>query len=242
MAWDFLPESDEPDNYEEFFAGPILTVAARGSLPLADVSATVERFQLQQRVHQRYGLPIPAIPLADDDPLPAAVLPPIGHSLAPTRGEGEIQALDRGREALARSLDQMGLGIVDLDPAAAREITRRRLSQFLSIRLLAKEQDSRAPRRLAGVIRRRPAATSPASPGLPFKVTTQAPGLRIHWSPAYFYEPEHVFAFGLSTPVDGWLAPGRYIFGAVGPQTDLTFEFGSIYDLPNAQVATMLTV
>jgi hypothetical protein len=66
--------------------------------------------------------------------------------------------------------------------------------------------------------------------------------MRIHWSPAYFFEKEHVFGFGLSTPVEGWLQPGRYIFGAIGPGRDLDFEFEAEYDLPDAREASLVTV
>jgi hypothetical protein len=241
VASDFLPGTER--DLDEERVGATLDSASRWSIPLADVSASIERYLEQERLLARYERPVPSIPVHGEVPLPADVLP--AFALSSSRramDEGDLIAIERGRERLGLSLERVGLSIVDLAPGDARSAVRERLGQFLETRLVAMEQGGRLLRRLTGVIGGRPPSASPASPGLPFKVTTQMPGLRIHWSPAYFFEPEHVFGFGLSTPVDGWLGPGRYIFGAVGPRLELTFEFGATYDLPDAKMAPMVKV
>ncbi|HEX8768817.1 MAG TPA: hypothetical protein VF714_10630, partial [Jatrophihabitans sp.] len=79
MAWGLLPDVDQTESDDAYPAHTMLKVVAGGPVPLADVSATLERFQLQQRLHQRQGRLMPAIRVpGEETPLPAAVLPPIG--------------------------------------------------------------------------------------------------------------------------------------------------------------------
>jgi hypothetical protein len=223
IASRFLPEGDVFDVFEVVGMG--LRAAIGERVALADVSATTERYLIQESLSIRYGLPIPAVVVDGEDPLPAGVFPVMAGGFAETHDlpyEG-VTVAAAARDRLARDAERAGASTVDLAPESARRHVRGRLARFLERRLAAQKE-----------------AAGPSAPGLPFRVVTRGPGLRIHWSPAYFFEPGHVFAFGLSTPVDGWLAPGRYIFGAVGPMQPLEWEFDATYDLPDARVANLL--
>lgn len=46
----------------------------------------------------------------------------------------------------------------------------------------------------------------------PYRVKSQRRGCQIHWTEEYWKSPR-VFGAGLSIPVDGYLADGRYRFG-----------------------------
>lgn len=223
IASRFLPERDVFDVFE--VVGMSLRAAVGQGVALADVSATTERYLIQESLSIRYGIPIPAVVVDAEDPLPTSVFPvmPGGSDTPDDLPYNGVTLAAAARGRLARDVERAGASTVDLAPEDARRHVRSRLARFLERRLAAQEK-----------------AADPSAPGLPFRVMTRGSGLRIHWSPAYFFEPGHVFAFGLSTPVDGWLAPGRYIFGAVGPTQPLEWEFNATYDLPNAQVANLL--
>jgi hypothetical protein len=72
-------------------------------------------------------------------------------------------------------------------------------------------------------------------PGLLFEVTTDTPGLRVHYHPSYWHETKTAFG-NLSTPSYDYILPGRYMFGAVGREQDLTFDL-SEYDIPPSRTA-----
>jgi hypothetical protein len=83
------------------------------------------------------------------------------------------------------------------DPRKALEFLRERLLIFLTNRFAARRSDVST------------------TPGLPFRVVTRTPGLRVHYSPAYFFNAWGIF--GAPTPtVHGWIQPGRYRFGVMG--------------------------
>lgn len=69
-----------------------------------------------------------------------------------------------------------------------------------------------------------------ANGGLQVQVSCRTPGLRIHVSPAYFVT--WVYFGSPTTPVAGWLQPGRYIFAGDGPMLpNLTLDNG-IFSIP----------
>jgi hypothetical protein len=68
-------------------------------------------------------------------------------------------------------------------------------------------------------------------PGLLFTVSTVTLGLRVHYSPAFFFNPNNVFG-SPTTPVSAWIQPGKYVFGAVGPHTPLKFDMQAHYTIP----------
>jgi hypothetical protein len=213
---------------------------------LADVSATTARYLSQESLAFRYDVPLPAVVTKRDEPLVASIFPasPLGRESlggGDYRAANDLSAAKEARTQLAYVAERAGNHVVDLAPLEARRVVRRGLTGYLERRLAAREEARRPLRRVSDALRRIPPA-GPASPGLPFRVETRSSGLRIHWSPAYFFEPDNVFTFGLSTPVDGWLAPGRYIFGAVGPGLPLVWEFDATYDLPQSRVATLVSI
>lgn len=62
------------------------------------------------------------------------------------------------------------------------------------------------------------------------RVHTQTAGLRVHYTPSYFFTPNQVLG-APTTPVDGWVQPGRYKFGAMGKGFPLKFDPAD-FDIP----------
>jgi hypothetical protein len=73
-------------------------------------------------------------------------------------------------------------------------------------------------------------------PGRLFTVTTDTEGLRVHYSTAFIFEPDHVFGEP-TNPVRGWLQPGNYHFGAMGSGVELWFDMKGKYDVPRQDKA-----
>lgn len=77
-------------------------------------------------------------------------------------------------------------------------------------------------------------------PGLPFRVITQRHGLRVHYSPSYAMKPSRVFGSPTS-PVDSWIQPGKWKFGAVGPNFKLRFDPAD-FDVPPLTEAHLVNI
>ena len=68
---------------------------------------------------------------------------------------------------------------------------------------------------------------------LPVIVHTNSPGLRISYSPVYLFDGKGTIFGSPSTPVQGWIRPGRYIFGGAQGAQPITWDGGE-YDVPPA--------
>ena len=73
--------------------------------------------------------------------------------------------------------------------------------------------------------------------GLPFTVFTKTNGLKVNYSPAYFFNPNLVFGAPTS-PVDKWMNPGRFIFGVGAIDAQVRFSPDE-YDIPPQREAHM---
>ncbi len=76
---------------------------------------------------------------------------------------------------------------------------------------------------------------------LPFVVHTQGINLRVLYSPAYLFGGGYVFGYP-STPVNDFLKPGSYIFGAEGIGGIPVWEPNRIYHVPNDTHATLFAI
>ncbi len=110
--------------------------------------------------------------------------------------------------------------VFDVDPLRAVGFSRQRFADFLISRFSA----------------RRPYLSR--SPGIRFKVVSQCPGERVHYSPAYFQKVSTVFG-SPTTPVKAWIQPGRYTFSVVGSSGQMRFDPGH-YSVPPSKVAHVI--
>jgi hypothetical protein len=94
--------------------------------------------------------------------------------------------------------------IVEIDSGKVVGFFRERVVSFLATRFSAR-------------------AAVANSPGIRFTVNTQNPGERVHYSPAYFQKLSTVFG-SPTTPVKGWIQPGRYTFSVVGVNGQMRFD------------------
>jgi hypothetical protein len=176
----------------------------------ADVEGDVVNFAFQISWANRFGSPVPCLPVADGDPIPVSILPE--YPAWRQRREWIIDFFYRYGPPSFFSR-QYNVEFSYQSTKQATEFFRGRLIRFLTARFSARQSDIST------------------SPGLQFTVETLTSGLRVHYSPAYFFEPQHVLNSPTS-PVTGWIQPGRYIFGAgpLGKEPD--FDFTAEYDIP----------
>lgn len=189
---------------------------------LADVIASAETFRIQWKWcrEQQIGM------LCVDDPISGPIpLDWLGSIVG--YGYGIVQASLIGyREIATRlesgdSIENVVLPLALVDPDEAQQKFENGLTDFVSVR---------------GAGSQGPGYTTT---GLKFRVVTQTRGLRVHYSPSYFMSWR---VFGAPTsPVDGWIQPGQYKFGAVG--TNYSFRYDSAdFEIPPRTEAILVKV
>lgn len=185
---------------------------------LADVEVSVERFVRQDSVLHERDVRVPALLDTHGQPIPIDIgLPRQIDGLAETDVDPELVII-LVRTA-ATSTDDRAQRIELVSTEQARESFTSRLIRFLGLRINDVE------------------GSSEGSPGYVFKVYTNSHSLRIHYSPAYFIN--YNLAFGSpTTPVSGYLQPGRYTFGAYPND----YWDGVEYDIPGPQHSAHMAV
>lgn len=204
------------DGEREFAVKRRMLPALAQGIALDDVEHPIEHFDRQQRVLTHLDLGFPCVEMPSGVPLPVALN--VGDP--DEKAETARSRLPREAEDLVRG----GWRVRGYRSEKARGFLRHRLAPFLAARL-ATSKDTGVPSRT----------------GFPFRVET--PGrsqLRIHYSPAYFFDPTNVFGDVLSTPVDGILLPGRYVFGAMAPEAPLKWDLSAEYRVPGSPEVAQL--
>lgn len=112
------------------------------------------------------------------------------------------------------------LQVIAVPPPEAATLFRQHVIEFLKARFSA-----------------HPPLASP-SPGVQFTVATKGSGERVHYSPAYFQKISTVFG-SPTTPVSGWIQPGRYTFSVVGANGTMRFDPGQ-YSVPPSTSAQLI--
>ncbi|HEY0152393.1 MAG TPA: hypothetical protein VGB92_10365 [Longimicrobium sp.] len=208
-AWDAATFDPPTGTFVSLEASEIFT---------ADVESALDRFALQYALFHELDLPFPGI-MAGGMPVPVDVLSsPVWLEPLLLYGWG-AKAFDRILQYNRRP-GFPSSEFTPISPDVALETLSSRLREFLAIRFSARESNISQ------------------KPGLQFEVATTTPGLRVHYSPAYFINLNTVFSSPTS-PVKQWIQPGRYIFGAVGRYTPLQFDFVSHYSIPFDTLATL---
>jgi hypothetical protein len=196
-------------------------------LYLADVEAGVERFGFQFRFSNQHNLPFPCM-VFPEGPVAMDWVGGFGLNWSNV-GPADLEFFLRLSE---RQLEEQNTQITGYPATKARIFFEEELVNFLSIRLRAQ----RSILRHFGYWK----AISDKSPGLRFRVVTQRHGLRVHYTPSYFVSAWNVFGSPTS-PVDGWIQPGRYKFGAMGANFPLRFDPGD-FDIPPLREAHLVSV
>jgi hypothetical protein len=79
-----------------------------------------------------------------------------------------------------------------------------------------------------------------SNPYLEVEIHTEESGLRIHYTPSYFIDWSNVFG-APTTPLSGWILPGRYKFGAMRANGELLTD-NSNFDVPPTTTAHLVLV
>jgi hypothetical protein len=168
-------------------------------LPLDDVVEDVRGFGRQFRLADEYGLWVPCQVFPDAPPRPissgALAEAHASHRLVADELSRDrlLEQLDAEFEEQAQLVDGRTMSIGRLDPGTAKSGLVQRAYQFLRQRLFVAKAKPDSPRES------------------PIRVVTRDDGWRISCSPAYFVRPRY---FGApSSPVDGTVDPGIWIFG-----------------------------
>ncbi len=227
LEWDPYPNAVEAPETEQLEAGDplvaeaqfltsaLMTRAVSGTsgpptdIYTADVEADAAAFDHQYNVFREYSLPFPCLTDGRSDPIPLDMTPVVGSVIGvysvrhPEDVEWSLRRLSENGDHFE---ERTGLWYTEPHPDEARSFFRNRLVRFLFGRIRSDTGRRAAP-----------------APGLVFRVGTQRSGLRIHYTPAYFFTEKRTFGAPTS-PVEGWIQPGLYRFGAVGPEFPLTFD------------------
>jgi hypothetical protein len=188
---------------------------------LGDVEAVVEAFAFQTAVLREMKFPQPCIESRGSVPMPVelGLRTPFARGSLLGRSINLFAFVEAISDPTALSeafgvRRQRGVRVTQLSLKQARDAFGTRLARFLFSRF-----SESIPR------------NAPPSPGLQFTVSTNSKGLRVHYSLALLFDPTNVLS-APSTPVHGWLHPGRYVFGASRPPLQPTFDLTAEYDVP----------
>jgi len=198
---------------------------------VADIAADLERFGQFIKWSWKFS-DMPCM-LDDDGPLPLDIstAPPV-LSFMNVRHETPLFFFS---EAFP-NLKFPNLKFVGVPVQEIKEILKRRTARFLAVRYSVEEDEGPRVRAVSLGAASRGFTGGPAG-YLSLQVRTRESGLRIHFSPAYLGTWANVFG-APTTPVDGWIRPGRYKFG--GMRSDGTFLIDpATFDIPPLNAASL---
>jgi hypothetical protein len=182
---------------------------------LADVEAAFDRYLLLDRFCRDEGIPFPSLPTRGGEGVPI----PIDWSFLWPFWPEPFRVFSPRRfwsDFFGYPWTPWSEPFGPVEPSKPDEAAghlRKRLQGFLETRFSARQSNISQ------------------SPGLKLKVVTQTHGKRVHKSPAYFFNPNLYFA-APTTPVVGWIQPGRYIFGVQGPRDPQPLFDSAEFDIP----------
>jgi hypothetical protein len=190
---------------------------------LSDVATDVDRFTDQYNYCRYNNLHIPCLEDGDSEPLPVNLAGILHSSVDPTVYQDPdliVLLLNKLTEQVGGLAELSHLTVGQYAPGDAKGFFGERLRRFLIPRCRSRQPEVRMPGH---------------DKGLRFKVHTQTSGLRVHYTPAYWHDSNQVFGSPTS-PVEGWIMPGRYRFGAASKSHRLRFDKGE-YLIPPLEEA-----
>jgi hypothetical protein len=207
-------------------------IANTASVFVQDIDDLVERFSDQTQALRQAGIDCPMVMLGIETFAPLDIA---GSTKARVQRLHLLTAalFQRLVSDAAHDAASAGFNLTYADPATAQVNFGSLLTQFLIHRT-----ESALGFFSAGGV---PGPGSTALPGANVVVRTNAPNLQVLYSPAFFPNVQTGFGNGLSTPVNGAVNPGRYVFGASGPTIGVRFETTQ-YPIPPTSFVQMTTV
>lgn len=206
-------------------------------LHLGDLSPAFLRFKEQGEVLDQLGLPQP-IAYTDFGEI---VIDVYSSSIGPTAPlhSGSLKSVPLSRVSKLVQTADMNVSLAGFKTSTvstddAKDNFKKGFTDFLTHRT---ETSLGAHGAVKGN-----APGTPALPGLNIVVNTINNNLQVLFSPAFFLTVQTVFGNGLSSPVQGALGPGLYVFGAQGHKIPLTFEHSTQYQIPPTTTVNMVSV
>ena len=197
-----------------------------------DIEGLVERFSDQTQALRQAGIDCPMVMVGVETfaPIDIAGSTKTRVQRLPLLSTALFQRLvnDAARDAASA-----GFNVTYVDPAIAELNFGSLLTQFL----IHRTESARGFFSAAAA----PGPGSTALPGANVVVKTNASNLQVLYSPAFFPNVQTGFGNGLSTPVNGAVNPGLYIFGASGPTIGVRFETTQ-HPIPPTTFVQMTTV
>jgi hypothetical protein len=224
--------------------------------PISDVVANVNQMAMEFATARRWDGEIPCLRLEGGGLAPISMAEFFGGPLSPFYGTEDWPELwDRyfggpfpphrlWREILKRFGRQQE-GVVITDVYKAQSGVERNLNGFLAYRFAGMKQWAERmlkigrsrpggppwwPFRLEGWGKTPPPPEASAGGGLRVQVSCCTRGLRIHVSPAYFIS--WVYFGSPTSPVVGYVLPGRYIFAGDGPMLPRRKKDPTVFCIP----------
>jgi hypothetical protein len=216
-------------------------------VPISDVVENVGQMAREFAVARRWDGEIPCLKLDDGGVIPISLTEFLGGPASTNWFEfwerfGPFPMHLLWRDSLRFSWSQEEQ-ITMTDVNEVEEGVQRGLKGFLSYRFAGLKKwaewihgaPSRGggnpppPRSLGSGVFPPPPAVSPGG-GLQVQVSCLTPGLRIHVSPAYFIS--WVYFGSPTTPVAGYVLPGRYIFAGDGPMLPKRKRDPAVFCIP----------
>jgi hypothetical protein len=209
-------------------------------LPFFDVEGDVEAFAADAEIAERFKVPIPCLRLGTKGDRLAPVslervigFPPhlqAGYPVAARRHiRGQVFGELFSRYGYQELLYQRG-PYIPTDVETARRSFRGLATEFVATRLasLRRPEDQPSMIQLSG-------GSGPPihTPGCTFVVTTNSPGLRVHWSGAYYIAANYFSS--PTSPATSVLQSGTYVFGVDGgPYSTIQWDTTAIVSLPGS--------
>jgi|GEM_PF-2121428 len=223
-------------------------------VPINDVVANVGQMAMEFAMARRWDSEIPCLELADGYLAPISMTGSLVGPMWPTRGAEDLfEFWERHlpfplhsfwSELLRRSMREDDR-VVLTDTREAQAPVERGLKDFLSYRFAGIKKWAdwiRGPgTQISGGSKKPPKGPTGGSPpppsvapggGLRVQVSCLTPGLRIHVAPAYFIN--WVFFGSPTTPVSGYVLPGRYVFAGDGPMLPKRTRDNGVFSIPHS--------
>jgi hypothetical protein len=236
----------EPEMRRELFSEQRYSDQADG-VPINDVLADVGQLAVEFAAARRWHGEVPCLKLDDGTLAPISFSEFFGGPLWLSYGSADwFELWDRyfglpfppggfWREILRRSGPEEQVRITNLEEAEGG--LKRNLGGFLSYRFAGMKRWGEWIQGRYGISRSKlPSGGTPPPPavgpggGMQVQVSCLTPGLRIHISPAYFIT--WVYFGSPTTPVAGYVLPGRYVFAGDGPMQPRRKKDPAVFCIP----------
>lgn len=212
---------------------------------IVDLARDAAEFAADIELLEEMGMEAPVVRVGEDAAVPVALSliagprwPSIGREIGSRwRSHPLLSALSHQYlRSVLETRERFG-SFETLPTGIARATFVMRAADFLTVRMKAvREFDGFPSQTWHGNsflhIPQRPRGPVIATPGCRFTVTTDSPGLRVFWSGAYWVTSNY---FGHpTTPTDGVLQAGTYVFGVDGGAygNEIQWDFNAVVALP----------